>query len=498
MRINNNLLAMNTHRQLGMTNASGAKSMEKLSSGFRINRAGDDAAGLSISEKMRGQIRGLNQASRNAQDGISLVQTAEGALSETQAILQRMRELAVQSSNDTNVGADRTAIQNEMDQLATEVTRISNNTEFNERTLLDGGLTAANNSGELTFQIGANSSQNMALGIVAMDSQSLGVAGTSTVGTVTGTGDVTSAEITGSAAAVVDGNVVTATTAEVAATAATVTGSTTPLAATPAEAGDLVISVDGAANFTVAVLDTETLATIITNINTGAGATIATDVGGSLVLTSTTAGTSSNITIDATSTDATAAHLGLNETTTSGTDQSFTITLSDTIRTDSVITGLAIDATAVSGTGDYAGFELVLDGALADAQTNTITLAVTAGTAATFNADGTLLAEAVATTGIDISSQAAADTAISTISTALTSVSTERANLGSIQNRLEHTIKNLDTSSENLQAAESRIRDVDMAKEMMNFTKQNILQQAATAMLAQANQAPQGILQLLR
>ena len=143
MRINNNLMAMNTHRQLGIGTNNGAKSMEKLSSGFRINRAGDDAAGLAISEKMRAQVRGLNQASRNAQDGISLVQTAEGALNETQAILQRMRELAVQSSNDTNVNEDRTAIQNEIDQLTTEIDRIANTTEFNTKKLLNGGAGVA-------------------------------------------------------------------------------------------------------------------------------------------------------------------------------------------------------------------------------------------------------------------------------------------------------------------------------------------------------------------
>ena len=135
MRINNNVMALNAHRQLGINQTGASKSMEKLSSGFRINRAGDDAAGLAISEKMRGQIRGLKQASRNAQDGISLIQTAEGALNETHAILQRMRELAVQASTDTNTPADRAEIQKEIDQLATEVTRISTDTEFNTQTL---------------------------------------------------------------------------------------------------------------------------------------------------------------------------------------------------------------------------------------------------------------------------------------------------------------------------------------------------------------------------
>ena len=170
MRINNNIMAMNTYRQLGLGNAAGAKSMEKLSSGYRINRAGDDAAGLAISEKMRGQIRGLGQASRNAQDGISLIQTAEGALNETHAILQRMRELAVQSSTDTNTGIDRGEIQKEIDQLAEEITRIANTTEFNTQNLLGGKFAGK-------FHIGANEGQDITLSINAMDANTLAVSG---------------------------------------------------------------------------------------------------------------------------------------------------------------------------------------------------------------------------------------------------------------------------------------------------------------------------------
>jgi flagellin len=170
MRINNNLMAMNTHRQLGLGNTAASKSMEKLSSGYRINRAGDDAAGLSISEKMRGQIRGLMQASSNAQDGISLIQTAEGALQETHAILQRMRELAVQSANDTNVDVDRAAIQGEIDELAAEITRIAENTEFNTQNLLGGKF-------EGKFHIGANAKQNVSLSINDMSASALQVAG---------------------------------------------------------------------------------------------------------------------------------------------------------------------------------------------------------------------------------------------------------------------------------------------------------------------------------
>src|SRR5690554_3371718 len=170
MRINNNIMALNAHRQLGINQTNASKSMERLSSGMRINRAGDDAAGLAISEKMRGQIRGLKQAARNAQDGISLIQTAEGALNETHAILQRMRELAVQASTDTNTPADRAEIQKEIDQLATEITRISTDTEFNTQTLLDGNFSSI-------FHIGANQGQNVNLAIGDMGANALSVEG---------------------------------------------------------------------------------------------------------------------------------------------------------------------------------------------------------------------------------------------------------------------------------------------------------------------------------
>ena len=256
-------------RQLGMNQAGASKSMEKLSSGFRINRAGDDAAGLAISEKMRGQIRGLNQASRNAQDGISLIQTAEGALNESHAILQRMRELAVQSATDTNTDEDRVELQKEVAALIEELDRIGNDTEFNTQPLLDGTFATK------VIHIGANASQKLEISI-----------------------------------------------------------------------GDMTAS------------------------------------------------------------------------------------------------GLGVDA-------------------------------------------------------VDISDQTGADGAITTLDAAINTLSGERSSLGALQNRLEHTISNLNNAAENLQAAESRIRDVDMAHEIMAFTKNNILQQAATAMLAQANMAPQSVLQLL-
>ncbi|MFJ7735983.1 flagellin [Lysinibacillus sp. NPDC097287] len=269
MRIQHNISALNTHRNLGFNNAQASKNLEKLSSGYKINRAGDDAAGLAISEKMRGQIRGLDMATKNAQDSISLIQTAEGALNETHAILQRMRELSVQSANDTNVSTDRADIQKEINALSEEITRISTDTEFNTQKLLTGSFKAK------TFHIGANQDQSIKLSVDNMSSTALKV------------------------------------------------------------------------------------------------------------------------------------------------------------------------------------------------------------------------------NSVDISTQSAANKAITTINEALKTVSATRSDLGAIQNRLEHTINNLGATSENLTAAESRIRDTDMAKEMMGFTKNNILMQAAQSMLAQANQQPQGVLQLL-
>lgn len=420
MRINNNLMAMNTHRQLGLNSNAGAKSIEKLSSGYRINRAGDDAAGLAISEKMRGQIRGLTQASRNSQDGISLIQTAEGALNETQAILQRMRELAVQSANDTNVNTDRDAIQNEVDQLVVEIDRISTTTEFNTQKLLNGSFNG-------TFQIGANETQTMGLSISAISSSSLGLASSVTI------------ENTAAPTGLQDG-------------VYTIDGTAIKNAA-----GDEVGVVTNVTTLTLA--DGTTTITIDNAVNDGDTLTVSGDSATMAITKNLEAGQSNSVLAPGnyTLTD-NGTNLDVNKdgvkigTSTSAAD---VITLTD---------GTSIDMGTVFGleaADMVAGYEFTVNGA-------------------------------------DVSTQSAAEGSISSINDALESVSAERAKLGAVQNRLEHTIKNLDTTSENLQASESRIRDVDMAKEMMEFTKNNILQQAAQAMLAQANQAPQGVLQLLR
>ncbi|SFE55043.1 flagellin N-terminal helical domain-containing protein [Alteribacillus iranensis] len=347
MIINNNIPALNTHRQMGINQNNMQSSMEKLSSGLRINRAGDDAAGLAISEKMRAQINGLDQASRNAQDGISLIQTAEGALDETHNILQRMRELSVQAANDTNVEVDRNELQKEVDQLAQEVSRIADTTQFNTQNLLDGDF-------EAKFQIGANSDQNISLDISAMDADTLSI-GTNLTATTTDSTDI--AGVTGNHQVLQDD-----------------------------DDANVAVHVDGAY---YAISDVEA-------------------------------------------------------------------------DNDSTPTELVVKEGATA----------YLEGdALAD--------------------------DAETIKGIDVSSQSSADSAITTINDAIETVSAERSKLGSYQNRLEHTISNLDNASENLSAAESRIRDVDMAREMMEMTKSNILSQASQSMLAQANQQPQSVLQLL-
>jgi len=399
MIINHNLMAMNTHRQLGINNTATSKSMEKLSSGFRINRAGDDAAGLAISEKMRGQIRGLKQAMRNAQDGISLIQTAEGALSETHAILQRMRELAVQAATDTNTMTDRKELQKEINQLLDEIDRIGNNTEFNTQKLLDGTYSAKK------IHIGANEGQNMDITIGDMRTGVLGAAAG------TGSGSATHA-----------------------------TASLSGVTFTAVDAGSggneiQVEFVDSGSGKSLTVAVTGKTITV----------TLATDSGGNI--TSTVSDIVSAINGD--------------------TDASALVTASGS-GTTTVSAGIV----TLAG-GKDAGTS---SGSISSLRVDDVDNATTGG----------------------VLTQSGANAAITIINRAIEQVSAERSKLGAIQNRLEHTIANLGTSAENLQAAESRIRDLDMAEEIMAFTKNSILQQAATAMLAQANQQPQTVLQLLR
>lgn len=418
MRIQHNISALNAHRNLGFNNTQASKNLEKLSSGFKINRAGDDAAGLAISEKMRGQIRGLDMATKNSQDAISLIQTAEGALNETHSILQRMRELSVQSSSDTNVNLDRDAIQQEITQLTEELDRISETTEFNTQKLLDGSFSG-------TFQIGANEGQELKMDIDKMGAAALGLVNTTTLGdakanTAAGTPNLADGTYTiDTAGALLDakGNKV-------------------------GSAAGTVLDGAGGSSYTFSVANT--LST---------GATITVKDGKATV------------------------QQDLNSVSSKLSAGNYEIVGTQVIK-DGKVVG---KETTTAGTFEVGEGEDKVTFTNADLKLGT---ALTAGTKFQIN-------------GVSVSTREQASGTITKIDDALKQVSDQRSKLGAVQNRLEHTINNLGAASENLTAAESRIRDTDMAKEMMEFTKNNILMQAAQSMLAQANQQPQGVLQLL-
>jgi flagellin len=468
MIINHNLMAMNTHRQLGINNMAGSKSMEKLSSGFRINRAGDDAAGLAISEKMRGQIRGLKQASRNAQDGISLIQTAEGALNETHAILQRMRELAVQSATDTNK-PDRDEIQKEINQLTEEITRISTDIEFNTQNLLGGQF-------EAKFHIGANEGQNVKLTINDMSAAALGVEGN--VGLV----QEKTAVLGNAAGSALEGAAVgDKYTVEKMGEAQTV-GGVADVQYLMRDKDDNIVGVSTNGASWSLVQSNQTLTnnakdvTLGTAVVVNAGTNFTSIKSGTIEVTANSGADDYTLTVKADATLVDKPGLASGDYKVVG-------------NTVPLPTGAT--QALVNAKGDVVAY-----GTNLNVWTDTQGKSLFGGTAINMGAAGSEVT--VGGAGIDVSSQASADKAITTIDKAIGAVSGERSMLGAMQNRLEHTIANLGTSAENLQAAESRIRDLDMAEEIMAFTKNNILQQAATAMLAQANQQPQSVLQLLR
>jgi len=353
MVVQHNLSAMNTNRQLGITTGALAKSTEKLSSGYKINRAGDDAAGLKISEKMRSQIRGIDKASSNAETGISLIQTAEGALNETHSILQRMNELAVQGANDTNEDIDRQAINEELRALAEEIDRISSTTQFNKKNLLDGTLQ------DNKLQIGANVGQNIRISIGNMEAACIGL-------------ETTTDSVWG----------------------ATIGGQSIFGYATSKEAREQAKNI------------------------------------------------------------AYAQHTA--------------------------------EVTTSEGKYVYAGSTYL--------ELNSVKAAVASANGISANAD---MDSIILSTRAAVDNFTIANKSLSKIQVAINNVSSQRSALGALQNRLEHTIANLNTTSENTSASESKLRDVDMASEMVNYSKNNILAQAGQSMLAQANQSTQGVLSLL-
>jgi flagellin len=590
MRINHNIAAVNTHRQMGISSLDGSRSMEKLSSGFRINRAGDDAAGLAISEKMRAQVRGLTMASKNSSDTISLIQTAEGALSETHSILQRMRELAVQSANDTNTDSDRAELHAEVKQLKAEIDRIGNTTEFNTKKLLEGSAKGVaeeikgsmglnNNSGVIVDTAKQN---NMANYIAS--SKSWDFSGAFMLVKTNQTFDASSAEVfktsdykmVGPNGVVYNFSDVPTTGLDLADQKALGEYDNTILTG-----GSVTVTKGGVTEVTISIgtggLEETTGVTLKSGSVLSQGSVIETqadksfdlDVGGKAIkvlneggvvkIDGTIIADKGSHTLDdgtvlslaGTSLTVTQGHVTLASDIVAGTNANLT-----TVKQDSVVAAgstladstvlkagtviLSKTATAAGkdpipgsvtfvapASGTSASLQFGKDGATAAAKleanydlmnvADSMTFIFTKYEAAssnlgeslmsqigansgqtTFVSMGDMRARALGVDGVDISSKWGAATAIETVNSALAKVSHQRSSLGAIQNRLEHTIKNLDTAAENLQAAESRIRDVDMAKEIMEFTKNNILQQASQAMLAQANSQPQSILTLLR
>ncbi|MCW2704840.1 MAG: flagellin domain protein [Blastococcus sp.] len=387
LSVNNNIAAMNSYRNLSVTDSQMSKSLERLSSGFRINRAADDAAGLAISEGLRSQIGGLKVAVRNTQDGISVVQTTEGALTEVHSILQRLRDLAVQAGNDSNNTDARANIKTEADSLVSELDRIGKSTNFNGKNLLDGSTPTLN------FQVGADGDANSQIAV-----------------------DLTGANV-------------------------------------KSMATSLGLASSGA-TFAVITPTAVTGAMTFTTQTTISGATV------NKTITTASVGAANSINTVQQLADKLNA------------DTAFAADLSASVDASNKLV-----VTAKSG--------------------GTVVGGNTAGTNASAGTGTGVSAAAAATTGLDFTSSTTAQASIDRIDTQISAVSTARAKLGALQNRFEHTINNLNVSVENLTASESRIRDTDMAQEMTNFTRTQILTQAGTAMLAQANQAPQGILKLL-
>lgn len=483
LTINTNVASLNAQRNLNASQSNLAKSMQRLSSGLRINSAKDDAAGLAISDRMTSQIRGLNQATRNANDGISLAQTAEGAMQESTNILQRMRELAVQSANDSNSGTDRASLQKEVAQLQQELDRIATTTSYNGKKVLDGTFTAQ------SFQVGANAGENIAFSVGGTSSTQIGAHQYKAGGTI---------------------NTATATTVN------------TVAAQTLDVSGSL-----GSEDVTVGINDSaRDIAAGINSVSNETGV-------------SASAVTYAQLTVDATgpqSFDITGKNSTAETISANITDTSDLTELSDAINAKAASTGVYAELSDDKATitlKNSEGYDISLNwnsgdmavrGVAADGETvtgaavvdlSTASQDVTVGGNLTFNAEksysvttdvagsisagaATTMASSLTSVGeVDISTGAGAEDAIGIIDYAISFVDTERANLGAIQNRFESTISNLQNISENVSAARSRILDADIAQETSNMTKQNILQQAGVSILAQANQSPQLALSLL-
>ena len=497
MRINNNITALNAHRQYGINNSNISKSVEKLSSGYRINRAGDDAAGLAISEKMRAQIRGLTMASKNSQDAISLVQTAEGALQESHNILQRMRELAVQSASDTNeTSVDRDALNKEYQELIKELDDTAAKTKFNDMGLIDGSFASKVTTARSTDFDASWASTSTVTGaheIVASvklsQAEILGVEGTYAEGTGSSAVKITSTKgdvaIAYNPPAPGDG-----------AKSDTINGTWNlnfangKFTATNSATGEvrvaLAMAIENSAGTNVGTIDFGDLGTFtITNSHADQDVAASDFQGfsGTVTVSGSIAPKEAQYTHYATL-NGEEVELQTGMKTLVFKNSGISVNLANSLNVDK-LSNVTMDAAGGTVNVERTGYNPMV-----------IQTGANQGDELGINIEK-MDAYSLGVRTSNIASRLDASASITQVNTAINSVSTQRASLGALQNRLNHKIANLDTSAENLQAAESRIRDVDMAKEMTTFTRNNILFQASTAMLAQANALPQGVLQLL-
>lgn len=479
--INTNIASLNAQRNLNSSQSALQTSLQRLSSGLRINSAKDDAAGLAISERMTAQIRGLNQAARNANDGISLAQTAEGDLVQIGNNLQRLRELSIQSANASNSSSDRAALNAEASQLISEIDRVASNSQFNGVKLLDGSFTSQ------TFQVGANNTANDRVtisSIASAKSASLGQHSLTADGTVTG-------------------NVVAAATngigAETDLTITTSAGTTSAISyAADAGADAIATAINNAAN-SIGVTATASNSTTLSGLS-GAG-TVTFNLNGQAVSAAVTDKNDLSSVVSAI--NGVAGTTGVTATfTSSSAKNDITLTTTDG-------RNIKLDTFAVSGASNesvsFGGTTLTEGGTVTAVKTGTISLSSSQGAISTANANADVFASAgvnnssfASLAAVDLTTSSNAQNALATIDAALSSVNSSRASLGAYQNRFSSVVASLQTTAENLSASRSRIQDADFAAETAQLTRGQILQQAGTAMLAQANALPQNVLSLLR
>lgn len=494
--INTNVASLNAQRNLTSSKDALATSLQRLSSGLRINSARDDAAGMAISERMTSQIRGLDQARRNANDGVSLAQTAEGALAQSGDILQRIRELSIQSANSSNSTTDRASLNSEVNQLISELDRIANTTTFNGLKLLDGTYQGQQ------FQVGAEANQTIGVSVAGARSTDLQNNTVSMGTTGTATTDLGGA-IVGTVAGTAPANAIVGQTLTLAGAAGT--------AAVAVTGGWSANQVAAAVNVNTASTGVKAIATSTATITGMAQGTVSFTLngGGTATTISATVGAGGTVSTVAAAVNAVSGKTGVTATVnTAGTGLILKQAAGNDITFSGYNNSSATKTATVTGSNAAAGVVLT-GGTAADSSTitGTVTLssdygftAVSSAAAGAGSVLGTTVTAATAAnlSAVDISTISGANTAIGIVDAAISQISKMRADMGAVQNRFMATINNLQTASENLSAARSRIRDADFAAETATMTRNQILQQAGTAMLAQANALPNSVLTLLK